>query len=112
GLSSGVVTTRFGGPFLLVAQPVQTGGIPADPVTPSIPLLGDALHKLQLPLPTGGVGGISPQIKVDDMAGGRPVWYEGRGTVRLTGAVVGSDAQYDVRLWDHDPQGAAVLVDR
>jgi predicted acyl esterase len=110
GLSSGVVSTSFGGPFLLVSQPVQTGGLPADPITPPVPVLGDLFRTL--PLPTEGIGGISPQIRVDDLAGGRPVQYEGRGTVHLTGTVIGGDAQYDVRLWDRDDHGTSVLVDR
>jgi hypothetical protein len=32
--------------------------------------------------------------------------------VALTGTLVGTDVQYDVRLWDQDEQGAARLVDR
>lgn len=110
GLSSGVVSTSFAGPFILVNQPVQLGRIPADPVTPVLPVVGGVLHRL--PSATGDAGGVSPLRRVEELARGNPVWYQGRGRVRLTGAVLGTDVQYDVRLWDRDEHGAMVLVDR
>jgi hypothetical protein len=64
------------------------------------------------PRGAGDLGSAVLTRPVDELAGGRPVWYQGRARVNLTGNVFGTDAQYDVRLWDRDEAGTAVLVDR
>jgi hypothetical protein len=107
-LATGSVGTTFGGPFVLVNQPVQLGGLDADPMLRRLfvnPITG------RLPFP-GDAGGIAMDKPVADLAGGAPVWYTGPARVTLTGTLVGTDVQYDVRLWDLDERGAARLVDR
>jgi ABC-2 type transport system ATP-binding protein len=113
-LANGSVRLRADGPFALINQPGQTGGVPADPIVDAaagslVDPLAPRLVEAQA-LPTGGALISRRVARLSGSA--RWLWYVGQGSVRLRGSVTGSDVQYDVRLWDRAPDGTVRLVDR
>lgn len=114
GLANSSARLRARGPFVLVNQPGQTGGLPADPIVrvaagSLVESLAPRLVEAQA-LPTGGA--LISRTAGRLSGGGRWLWYVGQGSVRLRGTVAGTDVQYDVRLWDRAPDGTVRLVDR
>jgi ABC-2 type transport system ATP-binding protein len=107
-LSTGRVATSFGGPYALINQPVQLGGLAADPSLTRL-FVNPLTNRLPFPGDAGGASMVKP---VAELAGGKAVWYMGFAQVILTGTIVGVDAQYDIRLWDQDERGQSLLVDR
>ncbi len=118
-LAQGEVRLEASGPFLLLNQAAQPGGLAADPIVQAA--AAEAGLSLLEPLAPRLVqaGSLTPgsarvERPVRDLLGPgeERLWYLGQGRVRLRGSFAGTDAQFDVRLWDLFPDGTPRLVDR